>query len=54
MHGWWPLESTARGKFLRWVGSGVADARVTLVDETTGETLDSWPKARPGVVGGSP
>lgn len=42
-HGWWPLESTARGKFRDWVGSGVADARVTLVDEATGETLDEWP-----------
>jgi len=30
------------------VGSGVADARVTLVDEETGATLDEWP----GVVGG--
>jgi hypothetical protein len=53
MHGWWPLESTARSKFTRWVGSGVADARVMLVDEATGETLAEWPeRSRPGVVGG--
>ena len=42
-HGWWPLESTARGKFRDWVGSGVADARVTLVDEETGIVLAEWP-----------
>ena len=42
-HGWWPLESTARDKFTRWVGGGVVDIRVTLVDEQTGETLDEWP-----------
>ena len=48
MHGWWPSESTARGKFRDWVGLGVADARVLLVDEAMGETLDEWP----GVVGG--
>jgi hypothetical protein len=43
-HGWWPLESTARDKFTRWVGSGVADARVVLLDEATGETLAVWPQ----------
>lgn len=43
-HGWWPEESTARRKFRDWVGSGVKDARVRLVDEETGETLDEWPK----------
>jgi hypothetical protein len=53
-HGWWASEATARGKFRDWVGSGVADARVVLVDEATGETLDEWPQARPGVVGGAP
>lgn len=54
MHGWWPLESTARGKFRDWVGSGVADARVVLVDEESGETLAEWPEEkRPGVVGGA-
>ena len=46
-HGWWGDESTARGKFRDWVGSGVRDARVTLVDEETGTVLDEWP----GVVG---
>lgn len=46
--GWWGSEAVARGKFTEWVGSGVADARVTLVDEETGEQLDDWP----GVVGG--
>ena len=43
MRGWWASESTARGKFTRWVGSGVADARVVLVDEETGRVLASWP-----------
>ena len=41
--GWWGSEATARGKFTEWVGSGVADARVTLVDDETGETLTTWP-----------
>lgn len=36
--------SNGRGKFRDWVGAGVADARVLLVDEETGETLDEWPK----------
>lgn len=43
-HGWWPLEATARRKFRDWVGSGVKDARVRLVDEVTGETLAEWPE----------
>jgi len=43
MRGWWESEVVARAKFRDWVGSGVADARVTLVDETTGLTLDEWP-----------
>jgi len=52
MHGWWSSEATARRKFTRWVGeySDLLGARVTLVDETTGETLTEWP----GVVGGAP
>lgn len=50
MRGWWGSEATARGKFRDWVGRGAADARVVLVDEATGETLDEWP----GVVGGQP
>lgn len=41
--GWWGSETVARGKFKEWVGSGVADARVTLVDEETSETLTTWP-----------
>lgn len=44
MHGWWGSELVARSKFRDWVGSGVADARVVLVDEETGVTLDSWPE----------
>lgn len=49
-HGWWGSEETARSKFTRWIGEygAMPGARVTLVDEETGEELDSWP----GVVGG--
>ena len=44
MHGWWALESTARGKVTEWIGlSKGPGARVTLVDEETGETLTTWP-----------
>jgi hypothetical protein len=45
MHGWWASEVTARGKFRDWIGehSNLPDARVTLVDEETGETLTTWP-----------
>lgn len=42
--GWWADEATARDKFTRWVGSGVADARVVLVDEETGVVLAEWPQ----------
>jgi hypothetical protein len=42
--GWWGSEAVARAKFTEWVGGGVADARVTLVDEETGETLTTWPE----------
>lgn len=49
--GWWGSEAVARSKFTEWVGDwGRPGARVTLVDEETGETLDDWP----GVVSGSP
>lgn len=49
--GWWGSEAVARGKFTEWVGDwGKLGARVTLVDEETGETLDDWP----GIVGGGP
>ena len=41
--GWWGSETVARAKFTEWVGRPVADARVTLVDEETGETLTTWP-----------
>ncbi|WP_406418479.1 hypothetical protein [Streptomyces sp. NBC_01614] len=52
MHGWWGSEGVARAKFTRWIGSrgSVPSARVTLVDEQTGEELDSWPR----VVSGQP
>ena len=52
MHGWWELEATARGMLPVWVGSwgDLPDARITLVDEETGEELDRWPS----VVGGQP
>ena len=45
MHGWWGSEATARGKFTTWIGEhGDADgARITLVDDETGETLTTWP-----------
>lgn len=45
MHGWWGLEATARDMLPVWVGSwgDLADARITLVDEETGETLTTWP-----------
>lgn len=45
MHGWWGSETTARRKFTSWVGeySTLPDARITLADEETGETLTTWP-----------
>ncbi|WP_409468413.1 hypothetical protein [Streptomyces sp. HC307] len=44
VHGWWGSEATARGKLTDWIGlSKGPDARVTLVDEETGDTLASWP-----------
>jgi hypothetical protein len=50
MHGWWGSEAVARRQFTVWIGErgSMPDARITLVDEETGETLDEWP----GVVGG--
>jgi hypothetical protein len=44
-HGWWAREETARAKFTRWVGEygALPDARVTLTDEETSETLTTWP-----------
>jgi hypothetical protein len=44
MHGWWAKESTARRQFRSWVGEhGQPDARIVLVDEETGDELESWP-----------
>lgn len=45
MHGWWADRSTAERKFTRWIGEhgAMTAARVTLVDEATGETLTTWP-----------
>ncbi|MFD4968976.1 hypothetical protein [Streptomyces sp. NPDC058424] len=45
MHGWWGRETTARRKFRDWVGEygSARGARITLVDEETGETLTTWP-----------
>ncbi|MFF6966349.1 hypothetical protein ACFY9G_23640 [Streptomyces anthocyanicus] len=47
LHGWWGSEATARRKFASWVGEhgARAGARVTLVDEETGERLTEWPTA---------
>ncbi|MEU6379589.1 hypothetical protein [Streptomyces sp. NPDC046909] len=46
-HGWWGSEKVARAKFTLWVSecTGRAGSHVTLVDEVTGETLDTWPVA---------
>ncbi|MFE4415113.1 hypothetical protein [Streptomyces sp. NPDC056821] len=45
MHGWSGSETTARRKFTSWVGEygTLPAARITLVDEETGEELASWP-----------
>ncbi|MEU5624257.1 hypothetical protein [Streptomyces tendae] len=44
MHGWWADETVARGRFTAWAGAyGRGRARITLVDEETGETLTEWP-----------
>lgn len=47
MHGWWDDETTARRQFTQWIGErgSLPGAHVTLVDEETGEELDSWPEA---------
>jgi hypothetical protein len=50
MHGWWEKEATGRRKLTTWVGEqGRPGARIALVDEETGKTLDEWP----AVVGGA-
>ncbi|GHJ04850.1 hypothetical protein TPA0906_67150 [Streptomyces olivaceus] len=45
IQGWWGDETVARRKFSSWVGEhgSRAGARVTLVDEETGERLTEWP-----------
>ena len=50
MHGWWADRAVADRKLLEWIGEygSMPDARITLIDEDTGETLTDWP----GIVGG--
>lgn len=45
-HGWWGSEDMARDMLPVWVGKwgDLPDARVTLIDEETGETLTTWPE----------
>ncbi|MCZ4506962.1 hypothetical protein O3Q52_01800 [Streptomyces sp. ActVer] len=45
MHGWWAKQATAEDMLPVWVGSwgDLPGARVTLVDEETGETLTTRP-----------
>ncbi|WP_109030193.1 hypothetical protein [Streptomyces rubrogriseus] len=45
LQGWWDDEMVARGKYTSWIGEHGSrlGARVTLVDEGTGETLTEWP-----------
>ena len=47
IRGWWDEGTVADGKVIRWIGrhGGRAGARITLVDEGTGETVTSWPPA---------
>jgi hypothetical protein len=44
MHGWWSDRATADRKHAAWKREhgSVDGARVTLVDEETGETLTTW------------
>ncbi|WP_369167749.1 hypothetical protein AB5J49_07775 [Streptomyces sp. R28] len=46
VQGWWGSEAVARRKFTSWIGEygAMPGARVTLVDEETGETLTTWPE----------
>lgn len=43
--GWWGSEAVAHAKFRDWIGEhgSIREARVTLVDEESGETLTTWP-----------
>ncbi|MDT0469774.1 hypothetical protein [Streptomyces gibsoniae] len=47
MHGWWPKEVTAQGKFREWIGaySKMPAARVTLTVRAgaSERLLESWP-----------
>lgn len=44
MHGWWSSESMARRQFTSWVGEhGLPGARIMLVDEVSGDVLETWP-----------
>ncbi|MFJ9101263.1 hypothetical protein ACIRJM_22680 [Streptomyces sp. NPDC102405] len=45
MQGWWGSEAVARRQFKVWIGErgSMPDARITLVDEETGEVLTMWP-----------
>ncbi|MFB7575997.1 hypothetical protein [Streptomyces sp. NPDC056165] len=45
LQGWWASEATARWKFSGWVGEygNLHGAKITLVDEETGQTLARWP-----------
>ena len=47
MQGWWPRETTARGRHEAWKRERgkMPGVRITLVDEETGRTLTEWPKA---------
>ncbi|SDN17483.1 hypothetical protein [Streptomyces wuyuanensis] len=44
-HGWWQSRATADLKYRAWIGErgSIPGARITLVDETTGAELSSWP-----------
>lgn len=45
LDGWWGSETTARKKWAEAVGEYRRDgARITLVDEETGEELAAWPE----------
>jgi hypothetical protein len=45
-HGWWGRELTARAQFTTWVGAwGNPGARVTLIDQETGDVLEDWSAA---------
>ena len=47
IQGWWDEHTTAGAKCARWIVRHGArpGARITLVDEGTGETVTSWPPA---------